>query len=56
MSKIEWNLTGERLFEGGVEKGVHYPAVVDENKKVTYPKGYAKRKSVRRRSYCVVGR
>jgi len=41
MSKIEWGLTGERLFEGGVEKGVHYPAVVDENKKVTYPKGYA---------------
>lgn len=40
MSRLEWDVTGERLYEGGIEKGVHYPAVVDEDKKVTYPKGY----------------
>lgn len=41
MSRIEWDLTGERFFEGGVEKGVVYPAKTDENGQVTYPKGAA---------------
>lgn len=41
MSKIEWDATGERLYEGGVEKGVLYPVSIDEKGKATYPKGVA---------------
>lgn len=36
MSKLEWDKSGERLFETGVEKGVLYPAVNG-----AYPKGVA---------------
>lgn len=37
MSKIEWDKTGERLYETGVKKGVLYP----QDKQGTYPKGVA---------------
>lgn len=36
MSKIEWDKTGERLYETGTKKGVLYPQVNG-----TYPKGVA---------------
>lgn len=36
MSKLEWDLTGERFYETGVKQGVVYPMVG-----ATYPKGVA---------------
>lgn len=41
MSRLEWDKTGERRFEGGVEKGVVYPVVIDKTGAATYPKGSA---------------
>lgn len=37
MSKIEWGLTGKRLYETGVDRGVLYP----QDDKGAYPKGVA---------------
>ena len=36
MPKLEWDKTGERFYETGVEKGVLYPMVSG-----AYPKGVA---------------
>lgn len=37
MAELIWDASGERFYEIGVEKGVHYPKATDG----TYPMGYA---------------
>lgn len=40
MARLNWDQTGDRLYETGVEKGVLYPAGTGESAG-TYPAGYA---------------
>jgi hypothetical protein len=40
MARLNWDQTGDRLYETGVEKGVLYPAGTGETAG-TYPAGYA---------------